>query len=323
MTSEPRQLYLPDGANAGESRRATTQLGDLRDGAGGRVGGGTAQGGRRDAVQRASGGTTARRGTGGVPRTTGVRAAAWGSAGRAWGSAGVHGRGAQRVGVGARRAGAGVGLGGVQGRGERGLGGAGSLSARGGGVAPAARGPAARAPAGGRGHRRAGWHRRRGHRRAPLARGAAAWRVGAGTGGRRAVARRGEGERGAAALADTLLPPCFTAVAATSELPTPWPPNSSALPILGSNGVGEQQLLLAMCSTPMQQLCTPPPMGAHPFFPSSSSSKQHPSLFSIAPGTQQLGSSPRMAPATSPPWVAYPARPSPPPQQQQLPWMAP
>jgi hypothetical protein len=87
MTSEPRQLYLPDGENAGESRRATAQLGDLRDGAGGRVGGDTTQGGRRDAVQRASGGTTARRGTGGVPRMTGVRAAAWGGVGL--GGAGV------------------------------------------------------------------------------------------------------------------------------------------------------------------------------------------------------------------------------------------
>jgi hypothetical protein len=88
MTSEPRQLYLPDGEEAGEARRATAQLGDLRDGAGGRVGGGTAQGGRRNAVQRASGGTTARRGAGGVPRTTGVRAAAWGGVGL--GGAGVR-----------------------------------------------------------------------------------------------------------------------------------------------------------------------------------------------------------------------------------------
>jgi hypothetical protein len=88
MTSEPRQLYLPDGEEAGEARRATAQLGDLRDGAGGRVGGGTAQGGRRNAVQRASGGTTARRGAGGVPRTTGVRAAAWGGVGL--GGAGVE-----------------------------------------------------------------------------------------------------------------------------------------------------------------------------------------------------------------------------------------
>eukprot|EP00267_Zea_mays_P047317 XP_020399765.1 spidroin-1-like [Zea mays] len=175
MTSEPRQLYLPDGENAGESRRATAQLGDLHDGAGGRVGGGTAQGGRRDTVQRASGGTTARRGTGGVPRTTGVRAAAWaawGSAGRAWGSAGVHGRGARRVGARgtACRGGRGgvgldgVGLGGVQGRA-----GVGSAAAR------ACGGAAVRA------------------------RGAAAWRVGAGTGGRRAagsVRWRGEGRAG-------------------------------------------------------------------------------------------------------------------------------
>jgi hypothetical protein len=152
MTSGPRQLYLPDGENAGGARRATAQLGDLRDGAGGRVGGGTAQGGRRDAVQRASGGATARRG------------AAWGSVGRAWGSTGVHGRGARRArargtactGEGhgvherrARRAGAGVGrgprrhgsvvLGGVAA--ARACGGAGprwragSLSARGNGLA--------------------------------------------------------------------------------------------------------------------------------------------------------------------------------------------
>jgi hypothetical protein len=53
----------------------------------GRVGGGTVQGGRRDVVQRASGGATARRGAGGVPRTTGVRAAAWGNVGL--GGAGV------------------------------------------------------------------------------------------------------------------------------------------------------------------------------------------------------------------------------------------
>jgi hypothetical protein len=191
MTSEPRQLYLPDGENAGESRRATAQLGDLRDRAGGRVGGDTAQGGRRDAVQRASGGTTARRGAGGttarrgaggVPRTTGVRAAAWGSAGRAWGSAGVHGRGARRVGArgtACRGGHGGMGLGGV---------GLGDVAAcRGGPVWGSA---AARACGGAAVRARA---------QAPLARGAAAWRVGAGSGGRRAVARRGEGGRGAVA----------------------------------------------------------------------------------------------------------------------------
>jgi hypothetical protein len=95
MTLEPRQLYLLDGENADEARRATAQLGDLRDGTGGRVGGGTAQGGRRDVVQRASGGTTVR------------RAGARGTACRG------EGRGVQ--GLGARRAGRawGVGLGGV------------------------------------------------------------------------------------------------------------------------------------------------------------------------------------------------------------------
>jgi hypothetical protein len=101
MTSGPRRLYLHDGENAGGARRVTAQLGDLRDGVGGRgeaggaaddgaarlgggrVGGGTTQGGRRDAVQRTSGGSTARRGAGGVPRTADVR-----------------GRGARRAGAG-------------------------------------------------------------------------------------------------------------------------------------------------------------------------------------------------------------------------------
>jgi hypothetical protein len=140
MTSEPRQLYLPDGEEAGEARRATAQLGDLRDGAGGRVGGGTAQGGRRNAVQRASGGTTARRGAGGVPRTTGVRAAAWGSVGL--GGAGVGlGRRARARGAacrGGREAWASAAWqrgprlrGGVQGRGSMGLGGDAGVRRRG------------------------------------------------------------------------------------------------------------------------------------------------------------------------------------------------
>jgi hypothetical protein len=38
MTLGPRRLYLPDGENAGGARRATAQLGDLCDGAGGRAG---------------------------------------------------------------------------------------------------------------------------------------------------------------------------------------------------------------------------------------------------------------------------------------------
>jgi hypothetical protein len=53
---------------------------------GGRVGDGTAQGGCYDAVQRASGGATTRRGADGVPRTAGVRVAARrGAGGAAWG----------------------------------------------------------------------------------------------------------------------------------------------------------------------------------------------------------------------------------------------
>jgi hypothetical protein len=36
VTSGPRRLYFPDGENAGGVRRATVQLGDLRNGAGGR-----------------------------------------------------------------------------------------------------------------------------------------------------------------------------------------------------------------------------------------------------------------------------------------------
>jgi hypothetical protein len=76
------------------------------------VGGGMAQGGRRDAVQRASGGVTARRGGAGClgRRACGRRRGA--RRGRAWGSAGVQGRGAQRAGAGGEGRAVGVGLGG-------------------------------------------------------------------------------------------------------------------------------------------------------------------------------------------------------------------
>jgi hypothetical protein len=107
MTSGPRRLYLPDGENAGGARQATAQ-GGLRDGAGeqgeegraaddgaarldgGRVGGGTAQGGCRDVAQGASGGAAARRG---APRKVGVRAVARrGAGGAARGEGGRAGR---------------------------------------------------------------------------------------------------------------------------------------------------------------------------------------------------------------------------------------
>jgi hypothetical protein len=150
MTSGPRQLYLPDGENAGGARWATAQLGDLRDRAGGRVGGGTAQGGHRDAVQRASGRATTRRGAGGGVGLGGAgvglgrRARARGATctgeghrvqGRAWG-VGLGGVAAwcsaawQR---GARQRGSVEGRGGGGGVGPRWR--AGSLSARGNGVA--------------------------------------------------------------------------------------------------------------------------------------------------------------------------------------------
>jgi hypothetical protein len=163
-------------------------------------------------VQRASGGTTTRRGTGGVPRTMGVRAAAWGGVGL--GGAGVGlGRRARARGAACRGRGTacrggrggvglgGVGLGGVQGRAS---------------VGSAARAPLVReaaawcvgASTGGRlaacgGAARGGraWARRRRlPYRAGRRRGASARALEGG--GRRAVARRGEGGRGAAACGE-------------------------------------------------------------------------------------------------------------------------